>query len=134
MAAANVPLWAALENTFLNYQRNAMIAVAVGLGMIEYRVESPRPPISGCFFIGTGCLWSLLGSCSLLGQAFATRKLLPFGYGGAAYIGFLAAWPPSVWALSMSSFFDRPPLFLVAALKENRLALPRVLQDRIDNL
>ena len=141
-----VQLWLSLENTWLNYTRNALSATGVGAAFIEFRRHTDeKPPIGGALLILMGGMYVTLGSVSTLYSAALLRhelrarrvvaafdddRVLPrrLSAGGWVVAGASALWPPLIWGAAVSSLWGAPP----GVLHRRRRRRVRVARDGTD--
>mmetsp|Transcript_60629 Transcript_60629/g.169419 ORF Transcript_60629/g.169419 Transcript_60629/m.169419 type:complete len:210 (-) Transcript_60629:193-822(-) len=122
-----------LENTYLSWTRNSIIATVAGCAMIQYKVKHSdvkRMPISGVGFLLLGFSFMTMGSMNYLCAYWQLRTLLKVSTPSALWIGINGLLPPTVWISSVYCFLNGAPELMVDLLEtmEDNHMLPRGLQ------
>jgi len=141
--AAQWGQWAALENSHLNWMRNALSASGggvrrpdrfrepddecaidpavagrsgLGIALIHFRREvDRRPPLGGLVLVGLGLGYGYAGAAVHLVATARLRRVIGLSAPGAAFSAAHALAPPAALTAAALCFADRAPHWLVAA-------------------
>jgi hypothetical protein len=114
-AAAQYAQWAALENSQLNWMRNALSASGLGIALIHFRREvDQRPPLGGLVLVGLGLGYGYAGAAVHLVATMRLRRAIGLSAPGAAFSACHALAPPAALTAAALCFADRAPPWLVA--------------------
>lgn len=121
--AASWGLRVSLENTYLSWTRNSIIATVAGCALIQYKVDHAKlnyMPLSGLGFLFLGFTFMTLGQVSYIHASWVLRNLLGFSTLDWLWIGLNAVAPQAIWTTSIYSFLNGAPKLLSPALEKLR--------------
>eukprot|EP00931_Biecheleriopsis_adriatica_P089950 TRINITY_DN64003_c0_g1_i1.p1 TRINITY_DN64003_c0_g1~~TRINITY_DN64003_c0_g1_i1.p1 ORF type:complete len:194 (-),score=24.76 TRINITY_DN64003_c0_g1_i1:63-644(-) len=101
-----------IENTYLNWVRNSMIATVAGMAIVQYKVGTTdvhRAPASGLGFIFLAFCFSLLGPANYLYSYLKLRQVISLKPHEWVWILCNAFLTPTMWMLSMRCFMFGSP-------------------------
>jgi len=99
-----------LENLYLSWTRNSIIATVAGLAMTTYKLDVMETvPIGGPGFLLLGCSFMMLGPLQYLHSYWRLKQILALTMGEWALVAFNASWFPAMWTFSMWCFVRGAP-------------------------
>lgn len=119
------------DNTFLSYHRNAIIATVAGGALVQYQRSEGRTPLAGTGLLCMGGLYMYIGSALNIYQAVMLRRPLGLGLGSIAVAVVNAAWPVSLWSISLACLLDETPSWLLDGLRKVESHLPNVVHNSL---
>jgi len=123
-----------IENTYLSWTRNGVIATVAGCAMIQYKVSAEhlnRMPVSGFGCLLLGCSFWCLGPINYMWSYWVVREQLAMLWTDWAWVWFCGVGPPSLWLGSVYSFVHGAPPFVKRAMldMDDREMLPNALRS-----
>eukprot|EP00747_Dinoflagellata_sp_TGD_P178502 gnl/TRDRNA2_/TRDRNA2_27483_c0_seq1.p1 gnl/TRDRNA2_/TRDRNA2_27483_c0~~gnl/TRDRNA2_/TRDRNA2_27483_c0_seq1.p1 ORF type:complete len:180 (-),score=0.95 gnl/TRDRNA2_/TRDRNA2_27483_c0_seq1:35-574(-) len=111
----SLPVWGirlSIENTYLSWTRNSIIATTAGLLMTQYKVDHTnlqRMPTSGAGILFLGASFMVLGPMQYIHTYWRLKTVLELTGVDWACIGLNSAWFPVIWMSSMYCFVHGAP-------------------------
>ena len=119
------------DNTFLSYHRNAIIATVAGSALVQYRREQSRPPLAAAGLLMMGGLYMYVGSLLYVWQVIKLRRELRLSSVATLWSIFNAAWPLSLWSVSLACLLDETPSWLLSTLSYVENELPTIVHSSL---
>eukprot|EP00928_Gymnodinium_smaydae_P051499 TRINITY_DN35055_c0_g1_i1.p1 TRINITY_DN35055_c0_g1~~TRINITY_DN35055_c0_g1_i1.p1 ORF type:complete len:177 (+),score=12.35 TRINITY_DN35055_c0_g1_i1:39-569(+) len=133
--AAEIGLLQSVENTYLSWTRNCLIATSAGLFIIHYNAnhgDLQRMPLSGVGVLTIGGVFMLTGSVSYIRANTQLGRIMFLSTAHWCWVWFQATCPQCLWFFSMRCFlYGTPyPVAQFIAANQNSGHLPPFLKEK----